>query len=270
MNKIKLGLIGCGTIGTELAKACQVRMLDAIELIGICDIDKEKAEQLQKQLKRKVPILRLNELIKEADLIAEAASAKISADILKQAIDNKKDILIMSIGGLLGIEQLLEAAEKAGINVYLPSGAICGLDGLKSSSVGKLHSVTLTTRKPLKGLEGAPYLNEKNIDLSAINKETVIFDGCALEAIRAFPQNVNVCAVLSLAGIGAKNTHVRIITSPDYTKNIHEIKVDGEFGQFVTRTENVPSKTNPKTSQLAIFSAIATLEGIVNKIKIGT
>ena len=270
MRKIKVGIVGCGTIGSELAAACQTRMVDAVTLVGICDIDDNKAKLLKQSLKGTVDILRLNELIRKVDLIVEAASASVSANILKQAIKAGKDILIMSTGGLLGGEDLLEKAARAGIKVYLPSGAVCGLDGLKSASIGKIDSVTLTTRKPPKGLKGAPYIKEKNIDLASINKETIIFDGNAIEAVRAFPQNVNVCAVLSLAGLGAGNTRVRIVTSPDYTKNIHEVEIRGKSGSIYTKTENVPSKTNPKTSQLAAFSAIATLEGITKNVKIGT
>jgi aspartate dehydrogenase len=270
MRKLKIGIVGCGTIGTEIAKACQTRMRNAASLVGICDSNEEKAVFLKKALKGKVPILKIDDLVRKADLIVEAASAKASLSLLKKAISRKKNILIMSIGALLGNESLLEKCAKAGIGVYLPSGAICGVDGLKSASVGRIDSVTLTTRKPLKALNGAPYLKRNNINVWAIKEETVIFNGNAQDAVKGFPQNVNVCAILSLAGLGARDTRVKIITSPAYTKNIHEIEIEGEFGRIVTRIENVPSKTNPKTSQLAVFSAIATLEGIARSVRIGT
>lgn len=269
-KKIKVGIIGCGTIGSELAIACAARMRDSMDLIGICDSDEKKTSALNGLLKGKVPVMKLDGLIKKADLIVEAASALVSADILKKAIESKKDIMIMSIGGLIGNEDLLQRAAKESIKVYLPSGAISGIDALKSARAGRIDSVTLTTRKPPRGLEGAPYLKEKDIKLSDISKETVIFDGTAKEAIKGFPQNVNVCAALSLAGIGADKTRVRIVTSPDYVKNIHEVEIKGDFGNITTRTENVPSGSNPKTSQLAIFSAIATLEGIAESVRIGT
>ncbi|MFA5255681.1 MAG: aspartate dehydrogenase [Candidatus Omnitrophota bacterium] len=270
MNKIKVGIIGCGTIGSEMARACRTRLKDFIDLAGICDLVEGKAGLLQKSLKDNTPILKVDDLINMSDLIVEAAGAKISADILRRAISGKKDVLIMSIGGLLGNESLLENARNAGIRVYLPSGALCGIDGLKSASIGRIDSVTLTTRKPPKGLTGAPYIAENNIDLSSIKKETVIFEGTAGDAVKGFPQNVNVAAILSLAGLGAANTRVRIVTSPDYTKNIHEVEIKGESGNITTRTENLPSKVNPKTSQLAVFSAIATLEGVVKSVRMGT
>lgn len=270
MRKIRVGIIGCGTIGSELAAACQSSLKDCVDLVGICDQDEKKAGLLQKSLKNRIPIFAIDSLIKRSDIIVESASVAASAVILTKAIKNKKDILIMSIGGLIGSEDLLVKAAKAGIKVYLPSGALSGIDGLKSASIGRIDSVTLTTRKPPGGLEGAVYLKENNIRLADIKNETIIFEGTAKEAIRGFPQNVNVCAALSLAGLGADKTHVRIVTSPDYSKNMHEVEIKGDFGSILTRTENLPSISNPKTSQLAIFSAIATLEGAVKNVRIGT
>jgi aspartate dehydrogenase len=270
MAKLKVGIIGCGAIGTEIAKACQGRLKDKIDLSGICDIDEKKASVLNKVLVKNVPILNLEDIIKNSGLIVEAASAAMSADVLEKCIDAGRDCLMMSVGGLLGREELLRKAKEKNTRVYIPSGAICGIDGLKSASVGRVASVTLTTRKPPKGLAGAPYLKENNIDVLSIKEEKTIFEGSAEEAVKGFPQNVNVSAVLSLAGIGAKKTRVKIVTSPAYTANIHEIEITGEFGRIVTRSENLPSKANPKTSALAIFSAIATLEGIVTSVKIGT
>ena len=270
MKKIKVGIIGCGTIGSQIAHACQASLKDKIELVAICDADPDKVAMLQKALKSSPAILKLNELITKSDLVVEAASAKISGDILNRCVDASRDCMIMSVGGLIGHEKLLEKAGDKGVRVYIPSGALCGVDGLKSASVGRIDSVTLTTRKPPRGLEGAPYIKEKDIDLAGMTGETVIFEGSVEDAIRGFPQNINVSAALSLAGLGAKKTRVKIVTSPSYTKNIHEVEIIGEAGRIFTRTENIPSKSNPKTSELAVFSAIATLSGITNTVRVGT
>ncbi|MCX5686048.1 MAG: aspartate dehydrogenase [Candidatus Omnitrophica bacterium] len=270
MKKIKVGIIGCGTIGAEIARACQGRLKKSVELAAICDADENKAAQLFKILNKKARVLKLNELIKKCDFVVEAASAKISADILKKCIKSNKRCLVMSVGGLLGNEKLLESARSKGVKVYIPSGAICGIDGLKSASIGKVESVTITTRKPPRGLAGAPYLVEKDIDVAGLKEETVIFEGTAADAVKGFPQNINVSAVLSIAGIGSGHTRVRIVASPDCSSNIHEIEIVGEFGKITMRAENVPSKTNPKTSALAIFSAIATLEGALSSVRVGT
>lgn len=270
IKKIKVGMVGCGTIGAQIAHACMGALKDRIELTALCDSDSEKASALKAALGKGPVILKLDQLIKDCSLVIEAASASISADLLDKCIKSGKDCMIMSVGGLVGSEKLLADARAKGVKVYIPSGALCGVDGLKSASTGRIDSVTLITRKPPKGLEGAPYLKEKGLDLSSVKSETVIFEGTAEEAIKGFPQNVNVSAVLSIAGLGAKKTRVKIVTSPDYTKNIHEVEVVGEAGKIFTRTENVPSRSNPKTSELAVFSAIATLAGITDTVRVGT
>ncbi|MBP7056076.1 MAG: aspartate dehydrogenase [Candidatus Omnitrophica bacterium] len=270
MDKIRIGIVGCGTIGSAIAQACFGRLKDRVSLVALSDSDPAKSADLRKKLKSDVPSVDLDQLVKKSDLVVEAASSKVSSLVLGMCIEAGRDCLVMSVGGLVGNDDLLKKANELGVKVFIPSGAICGVDGLKSASCGTIESVILTTRKPIKGLEGAPYIKDKKLDLASIKTETVIFEGNAEEAVRAFPQNVNVSAVLSLAGIGPKKTIVRIVTSPEYSKNVHEVEISGEFGKITTRTENIPSKTNPKTSAMAFFSAIATLEGITRSVRIGT
>ena len=92
----------------------------------------------------------------------------------------------------------------------------------------------------------------------------------AREAVKGFPKNINVSALLSLAGLGPDKTTVRIVTSPEYTRNSHEIKVVGDFGEVTTRTENVPDPSNPRTSYLAALSVCALLKKILGPIWLGT
>ena len=178
--------------------------------------------------------------------------------------------MIMSVGGLIGATKVFDSAAKKGCSVYIPSGAICGLDGIKAARCSSIKSAVLTTRKPPRALEGAPYILKKKINLSKLKKDTVIFDGTARQAAKAFPKNINVAASLSLAGIGFNRTKVRIIACPGLKKNSHCIEAKGSFGRIVTQTENVPSPGNPKTSFMAILSAIAALGGIINNSRVGT
>ncbi len=269
MKNLKVGIVGCGTIGRELAQAIDREIKEA-QLVALADIDGEKARELANSLKEKPEILSLDELVKRSDLIIEAAAKDVVPSLAKKVINQGKDIMIMSVGGLLGNENIFTLAKEKDCKIYLPSGALAGLDGVKSASIGRIDSVTLTTHKPPEGLKGAPYIIKNKIDLDAITEETIIFEGSANEAVGGFPKNVNVSAALSLAGIGAEKTRVRIIVDPGTKRNIHEIEVKGEFGKLVSRTENLPSPKNPKTSYLACLSAIATLKGIVSSLKVGT
>ncbi|MBU1853582.1 MAG: DUF108 domain-containing protein [Candidatus Omnitrophica bacterium] len=257
----KIGIIGCGVIGSACAGFIQSQLRRTARVVALCDIDSKKAKILSKKIKPRPSIVDIDALIKKCDLIIEASHVNVSGNIAQKAVLNRKDVLIMSTGGLLKTPGILTKARQRGCNIYIPSGAICGLDGLKAASIGKIRKVTLTTRKPFRGLKGAPYLEKKKID--RIQRQTLIYSGNAQGAIGYFPKNVNVAATLSLAGIGPVRTKVKIISSPKYKKNIHEIEIEGEFGKIFTKAENVPSRENPKTSQLAIFSALAKLKEIV-------
>ncbi|MFH1779178.1 MAG: aspartate dehydrogenase [Candidatus Omnitrophota bacterium] len=268
---LRIGIIGCGTIGAKLAKYIDGNLKNKAKLLALCDIDEKKANALANALKSKPKVKAAGALINCVDLVIEAAAAKVSYEIAKQAISAGKDVMIMSTGGLLqGFKSLFELAEKKECKIYLPSGALCGLDGLKGAKYSAIKKVTLTTKKPPLGFKGAPYVVKRKIALDKIRSEEVLFEGNALDAIEGFPANINVAATLGLCGIGSKKTKVKIIASPKLNRNIHEVEVEGEFGKLVARTENVPSPENPKTSYLAILSAIATLNGILEHVKIGT
>ncbi len=270
--KKNIGIVGCGTIGSFIAKAIDKELKSFAKIVALCDTDDKHVMSLRSLLSKKPPIVPLDRLIDRSDIVIEAASGEFSFDLAKKVLSKKKDVMIMSIGGLLGkSKSLFELAEKVKAKIILPSGAICGLDGIKSAGTGLITKITLTTRKPPEGLRGAPYIVANRIDLDAITGERVLFEGTAKAAVQAFPKNINVAALLSIAGIGAKKTIVKIVTSTKYKANTHEVKVEGDFGKFVTRTENVPSPQNPKTSFLACASAVATLKQYLNdSVRIGT
>ncbi len=263
---MKVGIIGCGAIGVEIAKA--IMDIPDLKLVSLCDVERDKAERLSLLFQDRPAIDSLSELISKVDLVIESASQEVAKIAFPLAIEKGKDVMIMSVGGLLGREDLLTLAEKRGIKVYLPSGAVAGIDGLKAASCVNIESVTLTTRKPPLALKAAPYL--KDMDLSEIKEERVVFSGTAEEAIKGFPANINVAAILSLAGIGVQKTKVKIVADPKIDKNIHEIEIIGTSGRIFIRCENLPSPTNPKTSYLASLSAIALLKQIASSVKIGT
>ena len=179
----------------------------------------------------------------------------------------------MSGGALLDesvYEIISDACKEFKKTVYLPSGAISGLDALKSVK-HELESVTITTIKHPNSLKGAKFFETSNVDLDNISEVTTIFEGSASEAVRLFPKNVNVSALLSLAGIGSHETIVKVVVDPSTDKNTHHIESKGTFGKITTTVENIPDATNPKTSRLAVLSAIEMLRSIcTNEIKIGT
>lgn len=267
----KIGIAGCGAIGSEIARAVLKDLASSARLSALYDIDPLKARGLSERLKRTaLCVPSLKSLINKSDIVVECASAQASLGIARLAIKSRRDCMLMSVGGLLEGEKILESARRAGVRLYIPSGAICGIDGLKAHSLAGLKKVLLTTRKPATALKNAPYVIANKIDLSRIKKETLIFSGKAKDAVRAFPQNINVAAVLSLAGMGKNKTMVRIIASPKANINSHEIEIASQAGETFIRCDNIPSPDNPKTSYLAVLSAISMLKQIFNSVKIGT
>jgi len=258
VSKMKVGLVGCGNIGADICIALSRGTIPA-EVVALTDAVDERAQVLKRSFQLDAEVCGLEENAKRVDFIIECAVAAAVKDVVGAALEHGKDCLIMSVGGLVQHPELMAAAKAKRIRVRVPSGALCGLDGIRAAMEAGLHSVTLTTRKPPKGLANAPYLVENNIDLASLTEAKVIFEGTALEAIKAFPANVNVAAALSLAGIGPEQTVVRIIADPNATENSHEIQAEGAFGRLSTTTVNLPSPRNAKSSYLASLSAAAEL-----------
>jgi len=273
MPKKRVGIVGCGAIGFSLAQALIKDFGKEVYLSALYDLDGEKAVRLCKKLHRNraLAAATLKELIKRADLVIEAASAKSSFDIAQAVLFSRKDIMVMSVGGIVaGFDSLRKLAVKHNCRIYIPSGAISGIDALKAASLNKIKSVTLTTTKNPGSFRGVKYVQDKKFKLDRINKDTVLFSGPASNAVKYFPQNINVAAVLSLAGLGVKKTRVKIIASPQVTRNVHEIRIESAAANIFTRTENILHPQNPKTSYLAVLSAIAALKRILDPVKIGT
>jgi aspartate dehydrogenase len=266
---LKIGLLGVGAIGRTTATALDQKQVDA-ELVALSDQDCARAKQLSSELSNHPPVLSVEEMIDRCELAVEAASQAALPDFVPKALARGRDMLIMSVGGLLGREEWFRQASAKVCRIYVPSGAIAGLDGIKSASIGRIDSAELTSRKPVKALAGSKYVLDRGIQLDGMKEDTVIFDGSAEDAARAFPATSNVAASLRLAVDPSAAVRVRVVAVPGGSENVHEIRVQGEFGRLLMRVENVPSKTNPRTSQLAAFSAIATLKNLTRSLRVGT
>lgn len=269
-QKIKISILGCGAIGSNIAKSIFHQLDNSYELTGLYDPNTQKLSNLaQKLSKPNLVKTSFEDLLKDCEMMVEATSAENAYDFIHKAIGLKKHVLVMSVGKLLNVKDLFELAKKNKCSILIPSGAIAGLDAIKSANVGKIERITLTTRKPLSGFLNDPTLRKEGIDINHIKGEKTIFEGNVDEAVLKFPRNINVAATIALASQGKDKLVIRIITSPEYKRNSHEIEVIGDFGRIWTQTENVVSVDNPKTSLLAILSAISMLKNFCSPVKIG-
>lgn len=269
---IQIGIIGCGFIGSQICRAVDSGTFSA-EIFGIFDFSEEKADAVLKLFKNTSPKkCTPEEMIESCDLIIECASQDAVLKYALPAAENGVDLMILSVGAFQNPDfysALKETAAAGKSKIYIPSGAIAGTDGLKSAAAASLSSVSVTTRKPVSGLSGSPYLAENKIDISNLKEPLLVFEGTAADAVKGFPKNVNVCATISLCGLGFEKTAVRIIADPTISENIHELDVYGDFGHMKMIVENKPSPQNPKTSYLAALSAVSALKKITDPIQIG-
>jgi aspartate dehydrogenase len=271
---MRLGLIGCGSIGSAVVKAIAKGSLPGVDLVGATDTAGiERAANLTAAAHcpffANVPAL----LDTKPDLVLEAASVEALRSYAPGILESGADLMMVSVGALADAEfcgRLMDQAKREGRHIYVPSGAIGGLDIIKAAVFGGLEECTLTTTKPPRAFAGATCVIERGMDLEAIREAAVIFEGSARQAAGFFPQNLNVAAAVSLAGLGLDKTTVRIIADPAATRNVHEVFVRGEFGEATIRLVNQPSLDNPKSSYLASLSVIATLQRINQQFQIGT
>ena len=271
----RVGLVGCGTIGSALAKAIERNYADVARVVALCDSDFLHAQRLQQKLSGHPPIVSLSRLLSRSDLILEAASASISCSVARRALSAGCDCLVMSTGGLLGhLPQLARAARRSHANLLLPSGALGGLDAVKALSMGMLRRVRLTTRKPPRALAGSPFAITRRLRLNGLRQPRIVFTGSPSKVVRAFPQNTNVAATVALAcarsGFPTNRIQVRVVADPSLRRNVHELSVIGDAGQVEVRIESRPSRDNPKTSETAIRSALAVLDQAFGSVRIGT
>ena len=257
---IRVGIVGMGVIGRHVADAITTG-IPGVALAGVTVRDPAKAGGYR--------ALPLDMLIRESDLILEAATQAALREFAPSVLAAGKHLMVLSVGGLVGVlDEWAQLAEKHGCRILVPSGAVAGLDGMKGAREASITSVTMETRKPPRGLAGAPWIEQQKIDLDAITTETLIFEGPATEAVKAFPANVNVVAAVSLASVGPEKTRIRIYAVPGQARNQHRVTVEGEFGRLTVEIENVPSE-NPRTGKLSYLSAIAMLRELGASIQIG-
>ena len=244
VNQVKVGLIGCGAIGTVLAEAFERKLVVCDELV-VYDFDASKAQALKNKLNFPVTIVGgVDELLAlKPKVVVEAASQQAAKDYVPKIVSAGIELIVMSTGALLGLNVDLD-------RIHVPSGAIGGLDALSGASLAGIDEVNLISRKNPKAF-GADNKEEK-----------IVYEGYAEEAAKLFPKEMNVAATLALTVEPAK-VKVQVISDPSVERNTHEIQVKWRFGEMFLRFANDPHPDNPHTSALAAWSAIKLLQSLL-------
>ncbi len=268
----RLAIVGCGAIGSLVARLLEKKK-SSFMVTAVFDTYISMAENLSKNLKSRPKICRsLSDIFSLCDYVFEAASVQAALQVAEASLLKRKPTIMMSTGGfLLNQKKLSRLANQYQTKIYLPSGALCGLDGVKAArQIGRLKKIEITSTKPPRGFIGAPGLTKGQKEALYKNKSAFyLYRGDVWGAIKRFPANVNVAATMALASGEPGKLKVKVVADPKVKLNQHEIHVSGEFGELNAVTRNKPSSMNPKTSALAIQAALALFERLENYVEVG-
>ena len=265
---LRVAIGGFGAIGKVVAQRLD-RGIEGLVLTAVSARDGARANTAMAGFGRPVPVVPLASLWEYADIIVECAPAALLRELAEPALAHGRQIMVLSCGALLDNFDLVELARRHGGRILVPTGALLGLDAVAAAE-GDISSVRMVTRKPPKGLAGAPYLVENGIDIGGLSEPKRVFAGSAREAARGFPANVNVAAALAMAGIGPDRTTIEIWADPKITRNVHRIEVEADAARFLLQIENVPSPDNPRTGRLTALSVVAALKKLSSPLAVGT
>jgi aspartate dehydrogenase len=247
---VRVGFIGFGTIARGVASL--VRDADDITLVGAVVRDPLKTRSVDAP----PTVASVDELVRfRPDVVVEAgghaALARHGPEVLRRGLD----LVVLSVGALAerGVEDaIVSAARSGGSRAVVASGAIGGLDALTAAAIGGLTRVTHTTRKPAGALLPPA-------DAAVLTEPCELFRGTAREGVLRFPENINVVAAVSLAGVGFDRTEVCVIADPQLAHNTHQVVAEGAFGELRFEVKNVPTEENPRTGRLVAMSVVSTL-----------
>ncbi|SSW72694.1 aspartate dehydrogenase [Achromobacter agilis] len=267
MNRYRVGIAGFGAIGQAVAQSLDAG-LPGLALAAVAVRD-PKAPPAFAWANGAPAFTTIGALHEQCDVVVECAPAAVFRDIAEPVLRAGKKLIVLSSGALLRHDDLIELARAHQGQIVVPSGAILGLDAITAAAEGVIHSVTMITRKPVRGLLGAPYLAEHDIDISAITEPRLIFRGSPREAAVGFPANLNVAVSVSLAGIGPDRTTLEIWADPSLERNIHRVEVASDSASFSMEIQNIPS-ANPKTGRITAQSVVAALRKLTGPLRMGT
>jgi len=271
---LRLAVLGGGTIARLVLQNVKGGALPGTEIVALAGRSAgSKGAALAREFGIPHVVGREALLAHRPAVVLEAASHDAVRDHLVALLEKSVSVVVLSAGALAD-DALKVAAERAaaasGALLYVPSGGIGGLDALKAACAAGVDEVSIQVAKPPVAWKAIPYVERQSIDLDRLERAHTLFEGPAREGVPHFPQNVNIAAVLALAGVGLDRTRLVVVADPALKLNTHTIRVSGPTGRFTVVLENVPSPDNPKTSWLACYSAIAALRLLQSGVRYGT
>jgi aspartate dehydrogenase len=271
---LKVGIIGGGTIARLFLEHLQRGALGDARVVAIAGRSgRSRGKALAKEFGVAFVTDLKGLLARKPDVVVEAASHEAVRKYAEPLLRKGVGLIVLTCGALCNDSlraKLERAAEKKGALLYVPSGGIGGLDALKAACLAGVEEVTIAVTKPPAAWKGIPYVERLRVDLDGLREARTLYEGPAREGVPLFPANVNIAAVLSMAGIGFDRTRLKVVADPALRHNTHYIDIRARTGNISIKLENVPAPDNPKTAWLACYSALAALKAAKSPVRYGT
>jgi aspartate dehydrogenase len=147
---------------------------------------------------------------------------------------------------------LLAAAVQNDSRLYVPHGAVIGLDAL-SEGREMWEEVTITMKKPPRSIDFADSPDYARKDIDA---ETVLYDGPTRTVCAHYPRNVNSHAATALAGIGFDRTRSILVADPRLDVSLIELSARGQGVEIDIR------RANPMQGVSGVMTLLSSLASI--------
>src|SRR3990172_11898343 len=203
---MRIGIIGGGVIARLVLEHVRDGTLGDVHVVALAGRrERSKGKALAEAFG--VPfVIGLDALASaRPEVVVEAASRDAVREYAEPLLARGVSFVALS-GGALCDDALRERLERTAAQhralLYVPSGGIGGLDVLKAVCIAGADEVSIAVTKPPAAWKDIPYVEKLGLDMDRLPAATVLFEGSAREGVPHFPANVNIAAVLSLAGLG--------------------------------------------------------------------
>ena len=264
---LRLGLLGGGAIGNDVIDMVDSQFSDRIKIPAVL-VQRPRGRHCNKNsliTHKPAEFFSIN-----YDTILEVAGHSAVKQFAEKILNSGTNLLVTSVGAFTDdtlYYNCIRQAENSGAKLVIPSAGIGALDTLSAAAVGGLDSVQMIIRKDPKAWYGTHA--EQLFDLANLTQPTIIFEGNPREGATIYPQNVNISAAVSLAGLGLDKTKLTIIAATHLKTHICEIRAKGAFGSFSFREDLAVSESNPKTGKIVAMAVMKTIKQMVSPVTIG-
>jgi aspartate dehydrogenase len=250
-NKARIGLVGLGYVGCYVYEQISSRPELGLEIAFVHELAAERLAGLPQNL----ILPNIHDFAsRRPNLVVEMAHPAVTRQFGELFLQ-ETDYLPLSMTAFADEalrQRLLETARRSGTCLFIPHGAVVGLENIFEGR-DLWEEVTVVMKKSPKNLDFSAAPQFKPADLT---QATVLYDGPTRAVCPLFPRNVNSHATVALAGIGFDRTRSVLIADPTLNVSVIELTAHGKGAAM--RIE----RSNPLKGVSGVFTLHSTLAAV--------